>query len=218
MPALNVPNTFSTGTTASAPEVNANFDAIESWGSTLSDDNFSSTAGQYATYRTLLTSQAHIGGALAAGTYQLVNVVTGNTPLRASGAALVSAADETVIESVPHVYLDDAYYVISGRTTKLNLRAQVSTNATAPGITFTFGWYPLTPSGAGDNFTWTLGTVLSGSTVAIATPLASTVTPGSSGDFTFPADGMYAPGVVTSGSLAAGAAGMVSAQLHLRWV
>lgn len=113
------------------------------------------------------------------------------------------------------IYFDDADYTIASKTQKLRVRAQVCTNATAwSSVTATFGLYPVTFAGAADALTATLGTVVTGSTVAIANPSASTVNQGNSGVFAIPADGQYALGVVTSATLTNNAAAFVSAQLQ----
>ena len=116
---------------------------------------------------------------------------------------------------VPIIYLDDADY---GTSPKLRCRFQVITNATAPGtITFTGGLYPVDAvAGGTDLITYDLGTVVTGSTVAIAHPLTSPRNQGNSGDFTFPADGYYTPGFVQSATLAANAATSVHMQLQIR--
>lgn len=127
-------------------------------------------------------------------------------PAQASGTAGSGS-------STPLFYLDDADW---GTLPKLRLRAQVAANATAPGITFTFGLYPVTVAGGADVLTATLGAVVASSTVAIASPSASTVTQGVNSDFTFPTDGAYALGVVTSGTLANNSAVNLHAQLQVK--
>lgn len=99
-------------------------------------------------------------------------------------------------------YLDSAAYgVTTGFTLKLNLHVQALVNATAPAVTFTTGLYPITAvAGAASNLTITAGTVVTGSTVAFASPGASTLNQANSGDFTFPTAGAYAIGVVSSGT------------------
>lgn len=103
----------------------------------------------------------------------------------------------------PFLYLDPADYAVSGLTTKYRFRAAVATNATAPAITYTFGLYPVTTAGGAGTQAFTLGTVTSGSTVAIASPSASTVTGGTGSDFTPPSAGGYVLGVQLSGAPAA---------------
>ena len=99
--------------------------------------------------------------------------------------------------------LEAADYAISGRTTKLRVRATLTTNGTPPAITFTVGLYPVTSvAGGADVMSVVLGTIDSGSQVSFATPAASSMFEGDSSDFTIPADGYYVLGVSLSGSQA----------------
>lgn len=177
-------------------------------------------------YRTLLVSAGLASEALPAGTYPLAPPPMGTAAgtdqsLIPSGTARAttigptsSMADTTL---TPLIYFDDADYTVGSLTQKLRLRAQVSTNATAwSSVTATFGLYPVTFAGAANTLTVTLGTVVSGSTVAIANPSASSVNQGNSGDFTIPSDGQYCIGVVTSATLTGNAAALLTAQLQTR--
>lgn len=112
-------------------------------------------------------------------------------------------------------YFAKADYEVAGKTQKLRLRAQTITGTTAPAVTYTFGLYPLSSVSGG---TFTVGSVASGSTVAFATPSGNTLNQANSGDFTIPADGYYAVGIVISGSTAAGSANGFSFQLQTRSV
>jgi hypothetical protein len=115
------------------------------------------------------------------------------------------------------VWLDDADYTMTGRTTKIRIRGEIMTNATAPGVTFTTGLYPVTPNGGGTNLlSVTLGTVVTGSTFVFnpgGTSAMSLVTT----DINVPADNYYCFGLVPSGTMAANAAIGVSLQLQQRW-
>jgi hypothetical protein len=117
----------------------------------------------------------------------------------------------------PFLYLDNADYAISGRNTRLRLRGTVSSNATPPAITFTFGLYPVTASGAADTVIMTLGTVVASSTAAVASPAASETTAAVSSEFAVPSDGLYAFGVVTSAQLANNNSSYLTAELQQRW-
>lgn len=214
---LNVTHTFSSGTTIASGQVNQNFTDIRSWANdgNISDDNFSASAGMYTAYRTILRAQGYVGRDSAAGTYPLQTSHT-NEEMAASPVT-VFAPTASQVRWVPSLYIDDADYTISGRTPKLRLRAQVSTNATQPTITFTVGLYPVTFAGGADSLTLTAGTVVSGSTVAIVSPAASSTTQGNSGDFSLPGDGQYCLAVVTSGQLTNNNASLIGAQLQLHW-
>lgn len=153
-------------------------------------------------YKTVLEARSWMAAAAGtSGTYFLGSqLVPANLSPMLSGATYAP----TVIAVVPQLIdFDDADYTVGGLTQKLRLRAIVATNATAPGITFTFGLYPVTVLGAGTDMRYTAGTVVASSTLAMATPSASTPTRGTpTADFTIPSDGAFALGVATSGTLA----------------
>ena len=155
-------------------------------------------------------------------TYQTIHSDTGSPPYRAVAGTYflngISTASPGNVELVTMFYFDDADYLVSSKTQKLRVRAQVLVNATAPAITYTVGLYPLTIAGLIDVLTPTLGTVVTGSTVALASPPASTVTQANSGDFTIPADGAYAFGVVMSATIANNSKVAFCAALQTRWV
>lgn len=157
------------------------------------------------------------GAGLGSGTYILIDPKSGGFLAFANGNPVVSSA---VIQGPPPplFYLDDADFSISNKTQKLRVRAQVLTNATAPARTFTVGLYPVTCAGAADELTFTLGTVVPGSAVAIASPSASSVTQGNSGDFTIPSDGAFALGVTTSGAPATSSVQLIYGYLQTRHV
>lgn len=174
-------------------------------------------------YKTLLFAPAVLGGDQTAATY-ILGTLAGPAGLAtvmsavASGADVVDSSGGACANLPPVIYFDDADYSVSSKTQKLRVRAQVLTNATAPAITFTVALYPVTVAGGSDALTFTLGTAVSGSTVAIASPSASAVTQGTSGDLTIPSDGAYALGVVTSGTIANNAASLVYGYLQTRHV
>lgn len=112
--------------------------------------------------------------------------------------------------------IDAASLAIAGVTPKLRTRVGLTTNGTAAAINFTFGLYPYTPSGGGGALTITLGTVISGSTVAFNTPAINSKLPGVSGDFSLPADGLYVIGAVLSGTMAVSSAVVPTVEIELR--
>lgn len=85
-------------------------------------------------------------------------------------------------------------YIIPFLTTKFNLKV-LCYDSTAASVTVTVGLYPVN---TGANLS--LGTVVSGSTVAIETSGSNALTPKNSGDFTPPAEGNYAIGYIVSGT------------------
>lgn len=163
----------------------------------------------FSSYKTILEARPTvIGSSAAAGTY----------PLGSQEAAMTAASDGIQARSI--FYFDPADHdasAIVARTTKLRVRAFVMTNSTAPGTTFTVGLYPVSAV-TGTDPDATLGTVTSGSTVAVATPALSTRNQGNSGDFTAPAAGYYALAVVLAGSTAAVSVTVVRALLQMRQV
>jgi hypothetical protein len=125
-------------------------------------------------------------------------------------------AEETSLPIVMQ-YLDPADYAVPGLTTKYRIRASLLTNATAPAITFTFGLYPITAVAGGANKTkLTKGTVTTGSTVAFATQAKELRAQGVSTEFTAPAAGYYAIGIVLSGTAAVSSHELASAHLQVR--
>lgn len=181
----------------------------------VDDDNLASPNN--SVYRTLLSAKGIVGVDQAASTYML------GSSYGSVSAAMNNSGSALTLGNIPvHppeiFYFDDADYTVAGKTPKLRLRCQVAANGTAPGITFTFGLRPITVAGSADALTYTAGTVVSGSTVAIASPSASTVTSGVNSDFTVPSDGAYALCVVTSGTIANNAAVGCHAQLQVRHV
>jgi hypothetical protein len=90
------------------------------------------------------------------------------------------------------------------RTAKMRMRVSLVVNAVAPAITFTFGYYPVSAIGGASGqlpFVSTLGTVVSGSTIAFASPAANSQTNSISSEFTVPAAGYYVAAVVLSGTV-----------------
>lgn len=172
-----------------------------------------------STYKTIFTSTGSVSNAVGAGTFFLTNPGVSSSGLT-SGASFISGGFEiTGGSSYPLLRnLAAADYTVGGSlTAKLQLRAAVLANATQPTITFTFGLYPVTVAGGSGALTLTLGPVVPGSTIAIASPAASTATRAvTAADFTFPTDGMYALGCVTSASLTTNNASLLTAHLQVR--
>jgi hypothetical protein len=110
-------------------------------------------------------------------------------------------------------------YAVGGLTSKLRLKVQLHTNATAPGtMIFTAGLYPFTVAGGTNLMGYTVGTVVSGSTVVFTDPAASTDQSGNSGDFTLPSDDRYVVAVVTNATTAAASNVFITASLQTRAV
>lgn len=117
------------------------------------------------------------------------------------------------------VYFDPADFTANTRVNKLRIRASALVNNVAPAVTFTVGLYPITsPAGAAGSLSVTLGGVVAGSTVAFASPAVNSPNQLNSGDFTAPAAGYYALGVVVSGAAAASSGVGISARVQMRQV
>jgi hypothetical protein len=84
-----------------------------------------------------------------------------NTPhyfIDRGGATEAVASGGASIAPAQGLYVAGADYAISGRTAKFRLRVIVEANATAAGINFTFGLYPVSSvAGTADQITYTLG-------------------------------------------------------------
>lgn len=174
---------------------------------TITDKNLVSSNN--LAYRLLLMATGNVQAALAAGTYILG--VPAEKPI-ASGAAM----NGPVIP--PYFQFVKADSEVGGKTQKLRTRVQMAVNAAKPTIKFTFGLYPITVAGGVGETKFTLGTVVSGSTVEVNEPPASTITSKESSDFAIPSDGAYMFGFVTSAEINASVMAKLSAQLQTRSV
>lgn len=189
------------------PKVKGSFETIrDALNAVLNSDN--TIMGQ-TMYRNILFGGATAASGIEAATYILAN--EGNTLIKNE-----TEPAEGVVRVIPIFYFDDADYLITGKTLKMRLRAQVTTNATKPTIKFTFGLYPLTTAGGTKKQKFTLGTVVSGSALEINEPALSTVTQAVTSDFTIPADGAFSLGVVLSGAMTVNSMALLAAQLQVR--
>lgn len=104
-------------------------------------------------------------------------------------------------------------FQVSGQTTFGRIRASLAPNATSAGITVTFGLYPITATGGATGImSYTFGSALSGSTVALSA--AGSIAAGESGQFALPSSGFWALGVNLSGILPSAAVINLTAQLY----
>jgi hypothetical protein len=162
----------------------------------------------YLVYSNLIFESARLDAPASGGPYLLGPGFTG------SG---VAAAGESA--GLSCFYLNPADYEqssINKRTVKYRVLGFLATNAVAPAITFTVGLYPVSAvAGAEKVVSVTLGTVVSGSTVAFASPAKETLGQAYSTVITAPAAGYYALGVAVSGSAAAKSSVAVRAILQM---
>lgn len=110
-------------------------------------------------------------------------------------------------------------YAVSGLTAKLRVRLVTLTNGTAPAANFTAGLYPVSSTaGVADSLGMTLGTVVSGSTIARAAPAANSALLSNGADFTFPSTGIYALAIALSGAVATNSLTHALVYLDLHYV
>lgn len=86
MAALNIPNSFSNNTTADANQVNANFQAVVSWGNTVVQTDGSVKAGTAAIADDAVTAAKIAAGAV--GTSEIANNAVTNAKLPANSFSL----------------------------------------------------------------------------------------------------------------------------------
>lgn len=135
----------------------------------------------------VLQTTGGTGAATAPGTYFWV---PGGTSAIASGGA-ASSTLFAVLNAADWPNVDS-----------LNLQVSLVTNVAQTGVTFTFGLYPVSVSGT-TTLIWTMGTVVTGSTVAFTAPGAGSESRGNSGNFAFPAADAYLIGLSTNAATAA---------------
>lgn len=164
----------------------------------LDETNVPNLAAAFTTWKEIARGFAGQTSASGAGVWAL--------PLGAPPAATDIAFNtaNTAVWAV-QLYLDPADYLANTRTTKLRVRAAVVPSV-APAITFTVGLYPVSTYAVGASIhprVNALGTVVSGSTAAVASPPVNAVTKVDSSEFNFPAAGAYVLGIAQAGAPAA---------------
>lgn len=168
--------------------------------------------GAFSVYRNILLTSGREPAAnvTGAGVYALT-VQGGNNQ-----SLVTSSAGTTLVGW----YFDPADYAAANRALKLRVSGILVTNGVAPAVTMTFGVYPLTLvyGASGSAASFTVGTVVAGSTYAVATPGINSTSVGNSGDFTAPSAGFYMLGVNFSGAMATNGWVDVWARLQFRQV
>lgn len=162
---------------------------------------FVQSASDYGSYQTIMEASGSHTAAKAAGTYALGDgypaAVSGTGTLDPIKTIFIAAAD---------------FPSVDGKATKLRLRVQLYVNDVAPTGNFTFGLYPITrpaTSGGAGLDIYTLGTVVTNSTVLFTTPAADGLLNGASADFALPSDGHYVIGFISTAAVA------TSSHLHM---
>lgn len=174
----------------------------------LATTAYARAAAPNASYRTLLDCSGSHTAARAAGTYWLAQ----------SDAAGVSGTGTLYPPNL--IYIDPADFPsIDGLAAKLRLRVVLAVNDVAPTGNYTFGLYPVTTpatSGGAGLRIWTVGTVVTGSTVAVNTPAADSANNLVGSDFAVPAAGLYVIGFVSTAAVAASSHLHISSMLQQR--
>jgi hypothetical protein len=106
-------------------------------------------------------------------------------------------------------------FTVANKSAYCRIRMSVSTNATAPAVTFVASLYPLIGLFGGlGSITFTFGTALAGG-ASIASPGASSAVGGTGAQFAMPtANTAYALGVNINGTIAANSLVSITAQLY----
>jgi len=199
---------------------------IEGWNAKLNTENDLEDSGiaspNNSAYRTLFSGVGFISKENAAGTYwcSFGSSQTATASPSNPMTAVVVGSGGGVSEALPPLLnLTAADLAVNNKTTKMQLRVAVLTNEVKPLLSFTPGLYPVTSKGGENGVVLTLGTVVTGSTIAVSEPSANSVTRAvTAADFSLPADGLYALGFVTSAKLTAKAGVIIFAQLQTRSV
>lgn len=161
-----------------------------------------------ASFRTLFeASGSHTAGRVA-GTYGLGH----------GDVAPIPGTGSLYPLQVFHIAGTD-YPTVDGKTTKLRVKAIINVNNVTPSGNFTFGLYPVTrpasSGGAGVNI-YTVGTVITGSTVLFTGPIADAQSFAVSTEFALPADGFYIIAVLTTATVAASSHIHFNSHLQMR--
>lgn len=128
---------------------------------------------------------------------------------------ILSGVVTSTAKPIIHIASTD-YPTIGGLAPKLKLKAIMNVNDTAPTGNFVVGLYPITrpaTSGTSTGEIYTLGTVVSGSTVTFTAPAADSQTTADSTEFALPANGFYMLGVDTTATMAVSSVVQINAFL-----
>lgn len=215
------PTNLTGGATASMTDLSGSFADLKTFlnGGSITDTNVSAAgltdtslaSPTNAVWRTVLQVSAKTSGSPV--------ITTTPCSFGANGDSVASGASGGAPQGlwIPPASADVA---VANKTTRLRLRTMYTINGTAPGITITWGLYPVTAIGGAANLlTLTLGTVVAGSTVSVVTPGTNTgnVLTGTSFDFsTVAASTFHVIGIVGNGSASANSLVGTNAWLEMR--
>lgn len=202
------------GITAGAPNVASDVTTAFTQAQTAinSVDDTQYTNQNNSVWKTVGAQSLTVGSGVVAGTYW--------SSIQ-SGSTIVASGGTNALGPVGFM-LQAADFAVTGKTTTLRVNAHLVVNATGPGTTLTFGLHPVSAVGGGAGLvSYTLGAAVAGSTIAFASPSASTGTQGSSAGFAISALGAsttYVFGCVLSGTTAANSVTPTSLSLQMRHV
>jgi len=156
---------------------------------------------------------AHGGATVGAGVTAATYIVWGGGAALATSAAGALAAVNTAAAAFR---LDPAFWTMTGFVPKVRIHWMCHVGATAPAQTLTCGLYPVT------TFTNTgvavVGTVVSGTTAAFASPAANSHTLTTTTDVNVPSANWYVLGVAVGGTTATSSSVQLVAQVQVRVV
>lgn len=165
------------------------------------------TAKNAEIYRHILSATSRLDAPASGGPYLLGASSTG------SGIAVTAATAGLAVFYWNPEWVEEKEPV--SRKTYWRLRVSLITNATAAAITFTPAVYAVTAAaGAEAAVSVTLGSALTGSTVAFASPAKEKLEHSQTEDFAAPAAGFYALACAVSGSAAAKSSVAIQALLQ----
>lgn len=130
-----------------------------------------------------------------------VGGTVGTFMLQANGVVDTAAASNG---NMAVIRLDANDLAVAGKTTRLRVKAVITTNGTSVGVTtITVGLYPITAyAGAAAVLTQTVGAVVAGSTFAAVNPGTNLLTTMNSAEFNIPSNGYYQLGYTVSSGFA----------------
>ncbi len=165
----------------------------------------------FGTYKQLSERSVDLAGGATAGTYWL-------TPSGIAVAGPITNSPSLIWLDPARCWTDAYTSAVNPRSVYCSLAAGLISGTPAVGtVTFTAGLYAVTGEAAGA--VTFAGTPISGSTVTITSPAASSVENAAySGDFAAPAAGYYGLGVAVSATLAATSLVQILASLSYRQV
>lgn len=218
MTALNYtsgnPANLTAGGGAAMIDVQGPFNDIKSFlnGGTMDETNIPNLSAAFTHWRTIVWG----GGVLAMGAGGTYLIPGGGAPQGSTAQTLGSIGTAIWI-----IDIDPTDWVANARTTKLRIKWSLTVNAVAPATTLTAGLYPVATTGGvsgGAPSIVTLGTVVTGSTAAFASPGATSHTVTASSEFNAPAVGPFVFGVVAAAGMAAGSQASLTGQIQMRQV